>query len=428
MKLTLSVRSFQVPATPGHLGLAAEDPLGADLARDARDLVGERRQLVDHRVDGVLELEDLAARVDGDLAAEVAVGDGGRHVGDVSHLVGQVARHEVDVVGQVLPGTGDALDLGLAAEDPLRADLARHARHLRRERPQLIDHRVDRVLELEDLALDVDRDLLGEVAVGDRGRHLGDVAHLVGQVRRHEVHRVGEVLPSAGDPRHLGLAAELALGADLARDARDLVGEARQLVDHRVHRRADSQELSLHRASLDLERHLLAQVTLGDGDDHSRDLGRRPHEVVDQAVDRVDRPPPGSLRALQPGALGHPALAADDLADADELGLERRVAGSELVVGGLERADRVLAARGQAHREVAGGCGAQGLLDARKRGTADSCVRRLTVSRRTCRTGLRRRLLRRRRRSGLRPLVQSLSPWGPPFVPCSRPQIRCFPG
>ena len=60
IELTLSVRSFQVPATPLHLGLAAELALGADLAGDARHLGGEGVQLVDHRVDGVLELEDLA--------------------------------------------------------------------------------------------------------------------------------------------------------------------------------------------------------------------------------------------------------------------------------------------------------------------------------------------------------------------------------
>ena len=36
MKLTLSVRSFQVPATPLHLGLAAELAFGADLAGHAR--------------------------------------------------------------------------------------------------------------------------------------------------------------------------------------------------------------------------------------------------------------------------------------------------------------------------------------------------------------------------------------------------------
>ena len=72
----------------------------------------------------------------------------------------------------------DALDLGLAAEPALGADFARDARDLVREGRELVDHGVDRVLELEDLALDVDGDLLREVAVRDRGRDLGDVAHL----------------------------------------------------------------------------------------------------------------------------------------------------------------------------------------------------------------------------------------------------------
>jgi hypothetical protein len=56
-----------VPATPGHHRLAAELAFGADLARDARHFRGEGAQLIDHRVDGFLELEDLAAHVDGDL-------------------------------------------------------------------------------------------------------------------------------------------------------------------------------------------------------------------------------------------------------------------------------------------------------------------------------------------------------------------------
>jgi hypothetical protein len=54
------------------------------------------------------QLEDLAAHVDGDLLRQVAVGDGGRHRRDVSHLLGEVVGHEVDVVGEVLPRSGDA--------------------------------------------------------------------------------------------------------------------------------------------------------------------------------------------------------------------------------------------------------------------------------------------------------------------------------
>ena len=203
-----------------HLGLAAELAFGADLAGHARHFGGERAELIHHRVDGVLELEDLALHVDGDLLRQVAVGDGLGHVGDVADLAGEVAGHEVHVVGEVLPRAGDAGHVGLAAELAFGADFARHARHFGGERAELIDHRVDGVLQLEDLALHVDGDLLRQVAVGHGRGHVGDVAHLAGEVAGHEVHVVGQVLPRAGDALHVGLAAELAFGADLAGHAR----------------------------------------------------------------------------------------------------------------------------------------------------------------------------------------------------------------
>src|SRR6185503_11184267 len=152
------------------------------------------------------------------------------------HLGRQVAGHQVDVVGQVLPGAGHAAHVRLAAQLPFRADLAGHAGHLRAERTELVDHGVDRVLQLQDLALDVDGDLLGEVPVRDGGRHLGDVAHLTRQVAGHRVDGVGQVLPRARDAAHVGLSAQLPFRADLAGHAGDLGGEGRQLVDHRVDR------------------------------------------------------------------------------------------------------------------------------------------------------------------------------------------------
>ena len=153
------------------------------------------------------------------LALQIALRDRGHDLGDAAHLVGEVGRHQVDVVGQVLPRAADARHLRLAAELAFGADLAGDAGHFAGEGVQLIDHGVDRVLEREDFALHVDRDLLRQVALRDGGRHVGDVAHLAGQVRGHQVHVVGEVLPRAGDAAHLRLAAELAFGADFARHA-----------------------------------------------------------------------------------------------------------------------------------------------------------------------------------------------------------------
>ena len=219
MTLTESVRSFQVPATPGTSAWPPSLPSVPTSRATRVTSAANDAQLIDHRVDGVLQLEDLALDVDGDLARQVAAGDGGGDLGDVAHLRGQVRAHDVDRVGEVLPRAGDAGHDRLHAEPAFGADLARDARHFRRERAQLLDHRVDGFLELQDFAADVDGDLARQVAVGDRDGHLGDVAHLAGEVRGHRVDVVGEVLPGAGDAGHERLAAELAFGADLARDA-----------------------------------------------------------------------------------------------------------------------------------------------------------------------------------------------------------------
>ena len=180
MALTESVKSFQVPATPGTIAWPPSLPSVPDLAGDAGNFGSEGAQLVHHRVDGFLELQDFAAHVDGDLFRQVAIGDRDRHLGDVSHLRGQVRRHRVDALGQVLPHAGDLGDLGLAAELAFGADLAGDAGHLRGEHRELLDHGVDDRRRLQELALqgaavDVQSHGLQKIALGDRGDRAGDL-------------------------------------------------------------------------------------------------------------------------------------------------------------------------------------------------------------------------------------------------------------
>lgn len=104
---TLSVRSFQTPPTSFDCAWAAQFALDPDLAGDARDLTCERVQLIDHRVDRVLQFEELALHVYRDLLAQVAIGDGSGDLRDVSHLPGQVSSHQVDVVRELLPHAAD---------------------------------------------------------------------------------------------------------------------------------------------------------------------------------------------------------------------------------------------------------------------------------------------------------------------------------
>ena len=262
--------------------LRAQLSFHADGARHVRDLFGEQAQRRGHAVDGVGQRRDLAARIDDQLLRQVAVGDRGHDLDDAAHLGGQVRRHEIDVVGQVLPDARHAVHFGLAAEFALGADFARDARNFRGERSKLIHHRVHGVLQLEDFALNVDGDFLRQVAVGDRRRDGRDVAHLVGQVARQHVDVVGQILPGARHAFDLRLAAELSVGADFLGDAGNLVGERAQLIDHRVDGGADSQELALDRLTVDLQRHLLAQVALRDRADDAGDLGGRLHQSADQ--------------------------------------------------------------------------------------------------------------------------------------------------
>ena len=86
MKFTLSVRSFQVPATPGTCAWPPSLPSVPTSRATRVTSDGEGVELVHHRVDGVLELQDLALHVDGDLLGQVAVGHGGGDLGDVADL------------------------------------------------------------------------------------------------------------------------------------------------------------------------------------------------------------------------------------------------------------------------------------------------------------------------------------------------------
>src|SRR6266852_6256955 len=345
----------------GDDGLAAEPAFGADLARHAGDFAGERVQLIEHRVDGVLQLQDLAADIDRDLARQVAARDRRGHLGNIAHLPGQIAGHRVHRVGQILPGPGDAGDDRLTAELPFGADLAGDARDLRGERAQLVDHRVDGLFQLQDLAAHVDGDLFRQIAIGDGNRDVGDVAHLSSQVRRHRVDAFREVAPHAGNLAHLRLTAELAVGADLSGDAGDFRGEDTELLDHRVDDRRQTQEFALQRPAVDVEPDSLQEVATGDRGDRMGDRGGWPQQVVDQCIDRTFHLAPGAARQAELDALAGLAFAADHLADIFELMRHAFVGGDDLVEGVGNLAGKTGPVGRQPHREIADPHRLQGL-------------------------------------------------------------------
>ena len=238
-----------------HVRLAAQNTFRADLARHARHFRSKSVQLIHHGIDGVLQLQNFALHIDRDFARQVAIGHGRRHFGDVTDLRRQVAGHGVHAIRQILPDAAHALHLRLTAQFAFGTDLARHAGHFRCEGVELIDHGVDGVLQLQNFAARIHGDLGGQVALGHGGRDAGDVANLVGQVRRHGVDRIRQILPRAGHALQFRLATQTPFGSDFARHASHFGREGVQLVDHRIHYLRGMPELTFERPVLNLQRH-----------------------------------------------------------------------------------------------------------------------------------------------------------------------------
>ena len=174
IRFTDSVRSFQMPDDARHPRLTAQPALGAHLAGHPGHLVAERRQLVDHRVDGRLQLQDLARARPRRSSWTGRRGRPRWSPGDVAHLAGQVGRHAVHRLGEVLPR---ARTPGTRAWPP-RMPSVPTSRATRVTSSPNADSVSTIVLMVSascgDLAPRLDGDLLGQVAVGDGGGDRGD--------------------------------------------------------------------------------------------------------------------------------------------------------------------------------------------------------------------------------------------------------------
>jgi len=200
-----------------HGCLTAKYALCADFPRYTRNLRGKSIELVDHRVDGIFEFENLTTHVDGDLLGKIAIGHGNCHLSDVANLAGEIGSHRVDVVREILPSTRHTGHCGLPAELAVGTDLAGYTGDLGGESIELVNHGIDGVLQREDFALHVHGNLAGKIAPGHGGGHFRDVAHLTREVGGHGVDGIGEILPGTRHAGHRGLPAELAFRADFAR-------------------------------------------------------------------------------------------------------------------------------------------------------------------------------------------------------------------
>jgi len=154
----------------------------------------------------------LAHRFDREVLFEIAMATAGHHLDDARAPAPSGWRHHVDCVGQIRPRAGNP---GTAAgrRAAFVPTSTRHTGHFRGEGIELINHRVDGVLQLEDFRPSRPTVICAEVAAARRRCHLGDVAHLSRQWRRAgDV--VGQVFQVPATSENHGLTAEPAFGAD----------------------------------------------------------------------------------------------------------------------------------------------------------------------------------------------------------------------
>ena len=131
----------------------------------------------------------------------------------------------------------------------------------------MIHHRIDRVFQFENLAFNIDRDLLCEIACGNGSGHGGDVAHLCREVGGHEIDIVSKILPYACQTAHIGLSAQLAFRTDFACHTGDFGSERTELVHHSVDR-----VLQFKNLTLDIDSDFFGQVAHGHRSSHRRDI------------------------------------------------------------------------------------------------------------------------------------------------------------
>ncbi len=286
-----------------HLRLAAELAFGTHFARHARHFAGERIELIHHGVDGVLQLQNFAARVHRDLGRKIALRHRRGHARDVADLVGQVAGHRIDALRQIAPRSRHAFHFRLAAQLAFGTHFARHARHFRCERAELIHHRVDGVLQLQNFAAHLHRDLARQVALGHRRGDFRDVANLGRQVAGHGVDRIRQILPRSAHARHIRLAAQLAFGSHFARHARHFGRERTELIHHRV-----DGVLQLQNFAARVHRDARRQIALGHRRGHFGDVADLIGQVAGHGVDRIRQILPRSGHALHFGLSAQPSF------------------------------------------------------------------------------------------------------------------------
>src|SRR5262249_49760048 len=155
-------------------------------------------------------------------------------------------------------------------------------------------------------------------AVGDRNRHLGDVAHLSGQIAGHGVDTVGQIFPCAGDAGDHSLAAKFPVGPDLASDTGHFSSKRVELIAHR-----GRGVFELENLAFDVHGNFFRQVAIGDGDGDLSDVTHLSGQVAGHHVDAFSEILPNTAHIAHLCLAAELAFGADFAGDAGDFSSKR---------------------------------------------------------------------------------------------------------
>jgi len=142
-------------------------------------------------VQSVFEFENFAAHIDRDLARQVTARHGGSDFSDVRTwpVRFEAIKFTLSVRSFHVPATPGtcACPPSFPSVPTSRATRVTSAA----KALSWSHHRIDGVLEFENFAFHVDRDLARQVAASHSGRDFGNISDLTGKVSGHRVHGVG---------------------------------------------------------------------------------------------------------------------------------------------------------------------------------------------------------------------------------------------
>src|SRR6185437_7566220 len=182
----------------GHKSLAAKYAFRTYFPCNPCYFRAEYIKGINHLVQVIFQLEELALHIYRNLLAQVAPRYRDSHIRYVPYLARKVTTHCIYIICKLFPDSCNVWHIGLAAQFTFSTYFTCHTGYLVCKYIQRNHHLVQVILQLEEFSLYVYRYFLRQVTFCNRSCHTGNIADLAGKVSGHDIHILCKLFPYTG--------------------------------------------------------------------------------------------------------------------------------------------------------------------------------------------------------------------------------------